>query len=169
MAETTEQQLPSAGDRPPCRIVFVCTGNTCRSPLAEALCKKRLAEQLGCAVDELPARGFSVQSAGLAAWPGVPAAEEAVAIAQGFGVDLSGHQSQMLTEELAEEATHLVGMTAGHVEALREMFADKTRLLSPAGEEVDDPIGQPMEVYQQCARQMAGYIDALVAELVPLA
>src|SRR5207253_2534389 len=54
----------------PCRIVFVCTGNTCRSPLAEALCKKLLAERLGCAPQELPGRGFIVHSAGLAAMMG---------------------------------------------------------------------------------------------------
>ena len=50
-----------------CLIVFICTGNTCRSPLAEALCKKRLSDRLGCGVEELPGHGFSVVSAGLAA------------------------------------------------------------------------------------------------------
>src|SRR5207245_9226247 len=57
-----------------CEIVFVCTGNTCRSPLAEALCKKRLAERLGCAPPDLPRHGFAVQSAGLAAMIGDRAA-----------------------------------------------------------------------------------------------
>ena len=61
-----------------CLVVFVCTGNTCRSPLAEALCKKRLADALGCAMADLPGRGFFVCSAGLAAMMGGPAAAEAV-------------------------------------------------------------------------------------------
>ena len=65
-----------------CLIVFVCTGNTCRSPMAEALFKKRLADRLGCTVDELPARGFSVLSAGLAAMMGAEAADEAIAVAR---------------------------------------------------------------------------------------
>src|SRR5262249_12277462 len=53
-----------------CLVVFVCTGNTCRSPLAEGLCKEMLARRLGCAVDDLPRRGFLVLSAGLAAMMG---------------------------------------------------------------------------------------------------
>src|SRR5712691_6240493 len=72
----------------PCRILFVCTGNTCRSPLAEALCKKRLAEQLGCRVDELAERGYVVASAGVSAYPGDEAAAAAVEIAAEFGAGL---------------------------------------------------------------------------------
>src|SRR5262245_38556117 len=75
-------------------IVFVCTGNTCRSPLAEGLFKKRLADRLGCAVAELPARGYLVASAGLAAGPGMPAAAEAIDVALAAGADLAAHQSQ---------------------------------------------------------------------------
>src|SRR5260370_30563389 len=59
-------------------IVFVCTGNTCRSPMAEGLCKKLLAERLGCALEELPERGFVVLSAGLAALMGGQAAPQAL-------------------------------------------------------------------------------------------
>jgi L-threonylcarbamoyladenylate synthase len=153
----------------PCRIVFVCTGNTCRSPMAEAICKKLLSDRLGCTIDELPGRGFTVLSAGLAAGPGLPAASEAVAIAEAIGVDLSRHQSQLLTPELAEQATHVLGMTQGHVQAISDLLAVKARLLSPDGDDVDDPIGQPFEVYEECAYQMAGYILTLVEGLTPSA
>jgi len=71
--------------RPARVILFVCTGNTCRSPLAEALCKKRLAKQLRCDVVDLPDHGFVVLSAGLAAMIGSPAAPEAVETARRFG------------------------------------------------------------------------------------
>src|SRR5271156_1870643 len=75
-----------------CTIVFVCTGNTCRSPMAEALFKKLLAERLGCTVEELPARGFSVLSAGLAAMMGGEAAEEAIEVVREYGADLTHHR-----------------------------------------------------------------------------
>jgi protein-tyrosine-phosphatase len=166
MSEATAERSGDGGGRSACTIVFVCTGNTCRSPMAEALCKKRLAEQLGCAIDDLPGRGFVVCSAGLAAEEGGPAAEKAIAVGQSYGVDLSAHQSQPLSAELVEQATYLLGMTQGHVSILEAYFPGKARLLSPDGEDVVDPIGQPQEVYEACARQMTGYIDKLVAAVV---
>src|SRR5579862_9107943 len=82
-----------------CLIVFVCTGNTCRSPMAEALFKKRLADRLGCTVDELSARGFSVLSAGVAAMIGAEAAEEAIQVVRTYGADLTQHRSRPLSVE----------------------------------------------------------------------
>ena len=84
-------------------ILFVCTGNTCRSPLAEALFKKQLADRLGCGVGDLAGKGFFVHSAGLAAMMGGPAAAEAVAVAASYGADLSHHASRPLSEELAAQ------------------------------------------------------------------
>ncbi len=106
-----------------CLILFVCTGNTCRSPLAEALCKKRLADRLGCAIAELPARGYHVLSAGLAAAPGGPAAIEAEQVARTYGADLSAHRSRPMTPELAAQADYLIGMTRSHVRALADHSA----------------------------------------------
>src|SRR5262249_17046361 len=134
-AEDIREQLASS-------IVFVCTGNTCRSPLAEALCKKRLSERLGCTVAELPSRGYRVLSAGLAAGPGLAAAEEAVAVASAMGADLAGHQSRSLTAEMIQRADHLLVMTAGHAQALQEVLpagAVMPELLSPQGDDVSDP------------------------------
>jgi protein-tyrosine phosphatase len=153
-----------------CLIVFVCTGNTCRSPLAEALFKKRLADQLGCTSAELPQRGYHVLSAGLAAMPGGPAAYEAVQVARSYGASLDGHTSRPLTEDLAERADFLVGMTRGHLEALAGQFpatGARPRLLSAAGNDLADPIGGPHEVYESCGRQIWNDLDALLAELRP--
>src|SRR5437870_3579606 len=99
-AHTPQPDPPSA--QPPVRlVVFLCTGNTCRSPLAEVLCKKRLAESLGCTPEELPTRGFLVCSAGLSAFPGDSAANFSQNIAREYGMDLSGHFSQPLSPEFA--------------------------------------------------------------------
>jgi L-threonylcarbamoyladenylate synthase len=152
-----------------CLIVFVCTGNTCRSPLAEALCKKRLADRLGCAVEELPARGYHVQSAGLAAAAGGPAAVEAEQVARGFGADLSAHRSQPLTPELAARADYLLGMTQSHVRALTDYFGHLgvvPRLLDPAGD-IPDPIGREQPVYDECGQQIWQRLQSLVAEILP--
>jgi protein-tyrosine phosphatase len=152
-----------------CLILFVCTGNTCRSPLAEVLCKKKLAERLGCAVEDLPQRGFLVISAGLAAMMGGGAAPEAIEVARAYGADLSKHVSRPLTADLAVQADHLVAMTRGHVLALLEGcpgLEAMPRLLSPEGGDIADPIGCDQEVYRQCAEQIWNHLDRLVADII---
>jgi protein-tyrosine phosphatase len=153
-----------------CLIVFVCTGNTCRSPLSEALFKKQLADRLGCPPEALPQRGFFVLSAGLAAMMGGGAAAEAVAVAREFGADLSGHASRPLSADLAAQADYLIAMTRGHLLALAAQFPRsgvRPRLLSPEGDDVADPIGCEEPVYRECARQVWRHLEALVNELQP--
>jgi protein-tyrosine phosphatase len=157
------------GQQTACLTVFVCTGNTCRSPLAEGLFKKKLADRLGCPVDELPRRGFLVISAGLAAMMGGGAAEEAVEAGRAYGADLSGHVSRPLTPDLAAQADYLVAMTRGHLAALAGGFPGtgaRLRLLSPAGEDVSDPIGCEQHVYRECAEQIWNCLDRLAADIV---
>lgn len=148
-----------------CWIVFVCTGNTCRSPLAEALCKKLLADRLSCSVEELPGHGYHVASAGLSALPGGAAAVEAGHAARSYGADLSAHHSQPLTVELAAQADYLIGMTQSHHRALMDYFGHlglSPRLLDPNGD-IADPIGGDQPVYDACAEQIRRHLEALVA------
>jgi protein-tyrosine-phosphatase/tRNA A37 threonylcarbamoyladenosine synthetase subunit TsaC/SUA5/YrdC len=152
-----------------CWIVFVCTGNTCRSPLAEALCKKLLADRLGSTVEELPSRGYYVVSAGLSALPGGAAAAEAEQVARSYGADLSAHRSQPLTADLAARADYLLGMTQSHLRALMDYFGHlglSPRLLDPAGD-IADPIGGDQPVYDACAQQIRQHLETLVAEILP--
>jgi protein-tyrosine phosphatase len=149
------------------RIVFVCTGNTCRSPMAEALCKKRLADRLACTLPELPQRGYDVLSAGLAAYTGGGAAQEAIEAVATYGGELSSHRSQPLTEELLN-ADLLIGMTQVHVEVLRELLPDATgrvRLLNAGGIDLADPVGCDKPVYVDCAARIWADLDVLLADV----
>ncbi len=152
-----------------CRILFVCTGNTCRSPLAEALCVRLLADQLGCAPEDLPRRGFLVQSAGLAAMIGEEAAAEAVMTAQELGGDLTRHRSQPLTYELYAQADFVFAMTGSHLYALQAARVDAApvpALLSPAGADVADPLGGERAIYQACAHEILGHLRQRVPEIL---
>jgi protein-tyrosine-phosphatase len=151
-----------------CRILFVCTGNTCRSPLAEALCTKLLAERLGCAPEALPERGYEIGSAGLAAYPGNPASVEAVDVARELGADLSRHQSRPLTAALLLQADHLIAMTRSHLDALTIYNVPggaTPRLLSAEAADIPDPIGGSADIYRDCARQILHHLEALLPQL----
>ena len=74
------------------RIAFACTGNTCRSPMAEGLLKKQLADHIGCAVDKIDGEGFRVVSAGTYAVDGAPATPEAVEAMAELGIDIQSHR-----------------------------------------------------------------------------
>lgn len=155
-------------DVTPRSILFVCTGNTCRSPLAAALCRRLLAERLGCDVSELPARGFTVESAGLAAVPGVPATPEAVAVAAELGADLAGHLSRPLYPEALAAASDVLAMTHGHAMALAFRYpglGPPARLLGES--DLDDPIGGDLTLYRACAAAIHAQLRRHLAEWLP--
>lgn len=153
----------------PCRILFVCTGNTCRSPLAEALCRTLLSVKVGCAPADLPAHGYCVASAGLAAGPGNAATAEAAAIAQAYGADLSRHCSQPLSLELLSRADQVFTMTWSHWSMLRSLRVPGgpwPQLLAPTGQDLDDPVGGSDEVYRACAVQIWQYLNERLPQLL---
>ena len=141
-------------------LVFVCTGNTCRSPMAEALAR------------ELMPDGWEVASAGLHASVGDPPTPEAVLAASEMGADISNHRVRSMTDALAFSATLLVGMTAAHAAELRRRFpfaADKVHVLGEYGtkpvRDISDPFGGTLADYSQCLRAIKVCIAALITKL----
>ena len=149
-------------------VLLVCTGNTCRSPMAEVLLRHRLAEKLETTTAGLEERGVMVMSAGIAAMSGGRSTPEAVKAVAERGLDLSGHESQPLSDRLVRFADLILTMTRGHREAILAQWpaaADRTHLLCRDQTDVSDPIGGPQEVYTRCAAQIDAQLDAWLGEL----
>lgn len=147
-------------------ILFVCSGNTCRSPMAMALARTEIAKQLGVEAKDLEERGIEVISAGSVAMPGMRAAAEAVEAVAGLGADLSSHRSQPLSVGLLNRADLIVAMTRSHLSAVLDLLpsaASKTVLLDPQGD-IDDPIGMSAPVYQKLAQRMTSLIRSRLAD-----
>lgn len=149
-------------------ILLVCTGNTCRSPMAEGLLKFLLAQQLGCDLSELHDNGYRVTSAGTAATNGTPPAAEAVQAMKEKGIDIADHRSTALSVELIRQARVILTMTAGHSESItRSDQSAEQRCFLVGGERgIEDPIGGSLEVYRQCRDRIEAGLRAHLTEVV---
>ena len=149
-------------------VLFICTGNTCRSPMAEGMFRQRVAQRLGCKPEEVEDRGVIIMSAGIAAMMGGRPSPDAVTVMADLGVDLSAHESQPLTEQLVRHADLILTMTRSHRQAILAEWphaAERTRLLCHDGSDVADPVGGPVDFYRRSAAQIGEQLDDWLKEL----
>ncbi len=142
-------------------ILFVCTGNTCRSPMAESLLKEKLKSHV-------ESMTFRVVSAGVAAQPGGPASEGALVAMKERGLSLDEHQSRSISQSLLERSDLILTMTSNHRQAILSRWphvSSKVFCLAPAGSDVSDPYGGPIEAYRKCADRIDQCLDEWVEKL----
>lgn len=149
------------------KIAFVCTGNTCRSPMAEVLAQKAIAKRLQIPIERLAEFGFAVRSMGAYAGPGMPAADFGIHAMREEGLDLTQHSSTPLTDETASGLDRIYGLTHSHVDAaLSRVESAQVELLDPEGGDVPDPIGGDLEHYLACAEHITKLIERRLDEWV---
>jgi L-threonylcarbamoyladenylate synthase len=149
-------------------ILFVCTGNTCRSPMAEAICRVLLARRLHCSVDEVFSRGFVVRSAGVAASDGHPAAAHAQDVVRAIGGSLESHRSRRIDARFARQADFIFAMTIDHLDDLLRAVPEvesRTFLLDPAGGDVPDPVGADHATYRRTSQMIEAMLDQRLDEI----
>ena len=147
------------------RILFVCSGNTCRSPLAEAIARRILADS--------GKENVIVESAGTQAWQGAPASDESILIGVERNLDLSGHRSRRLTPQMVETADLVLVMSNEHLAQVREMDSTANVYLlagygsGETGRTIADPFGGDLEDYRETAdlleRELTAILDRIKA------
>ena len=152
------------------KILFVCTGNTCRSPMAEAIARKFAVERGLIDLD--------IASAGTSAWEGAPASDGALLVGIERNIDISQHRSQQLTRELVAASDYIFAMGPHHLERIEAMGGEGKAFLLAAyassgtsDRSVSDPFGGDLDVYRatydELQQDVRRILDRLAAERTP--
>ncbi len=148
-------------------FLFVCSGNTCRSPMAAAVTNAEIAARLGIPYESLETVNVRALSAGVSARVGAPLTAEAQQVLRSLSVPVGPHAARNLTPELAEQAEMIFCMTSAHRRAVIEMVpavAGKTVCLDPTGD-IDDPIGKGLAAYLSCIERIRRLVQLRFEEL----
>lgn len=138
-------------------IIFICTGNTCRSTMAEGLFRAHGGEEQ---------TGLAAASAGLFTQDGLPASDNAVTAAKELGADISAHRSRMLTHEIAQSARYLVCMTGAHYDRVCELFPDcADKVFTLTQRDVSDPFGGDLDTYRRAAAEIDAGVRSIIGRL----
>ena len=135
------------------KVIFICTGNTCRSPMAQGLFAAYLAQR--------NVEDIAVDSAGIFAVDGESASGQAVRAVKAFGVDLAGHEAKKLSEHDVCADDILVAMTRDHADMARLVCPQCRHVLTLSTEDISDPYGGSQEVYDACAEEIWAKLPAL--------
>jgi len=149
-------------------VLLVCTGNTCRSPMAEVIMRQLIAKKMGFPESDLDQHGVIVLSAGIAAVQGCGPSHEAVMVMKEKGLDLSKHESQPLTEKFVRHADVILTMTEGHRQAILQRWPESSTRIHTVrvdGRDIQDPIGGSADVYRECAKEVGIALRERVDEL----
>ena len=139
-------------------VLFVCTGNTCHSPMAAAIARAEID------IRGLSAR-ISVDSCGLAAYPGEPASANAVTAAAELGGTLEAHRSKAATAELLESADRIVCMSPSHAAAITAALPELSGRITVFDPPIPDPFGGDLATYRRIAEALKSAIEKLLIEL----
>lgn len=150
------------------QFLFVCTGNTCRSPMAEGIFRKYLAEKLGCEVDHLNRMGYKVISAGIIDTAGASASREAMQACRAKGIDIMSHKSKELSLQLIQESDFIFVMEQMHYDSIISLCSDAESkcMLLAENQDIADPIGQKQEYFNSCLEIIEKAVKKRIDEFV---
>lgn len=144
------------------KILFICTGNTCRSPIAESYSTKKIKQK-----HNLFLKDISFNSAGLIAEKNLPASANSIIISEKYDISLREHKSKCINKKMIEESYLVLGMTELHIKELKTRYQDSANKIFKISnwfnnQDIVDPFGGNIDVYEECYYSIAEAVDCLM-------